>query len=695
MEGAMFQLKTFQPKTSQPHKLTPSSLLTAAGRVLVVASMALVLWGCESDSPTAPSQSPAPPATSGGGSTSTGFKITVSASPEAFELGEITETGNSTAQVTVVARRNDNNAFVPQNSTALLTTTAGTLTNLSGTSGVSIPITFDSLGRAIATLQVPTTEALTLRVRAQIESSFGDVLVQITEEDQVPFFIQSVSPSTGPPTGGTVVDIRGTGFDDPIRVNFGALPGVVQSTSSTRILAVTPSVDLPAGSTLAVPVSVQINVNDPEDTPATDSLANAFVYARGGQVETPTVVSVTPTSGPNEGGTQVTILGEGFSSDVQVFFGTGALIEAAVLNITPTSLLVRTPSATGPNSVNQNSIVDVRVVNRVSGASNTLTGAFQYGGPGTPVMFISAAGPTEGLYLGGTNVTIFGQGFAEPVVVEFGGVGQQPISVTGTEIVARSVPVEIVSCSRPSGQFSVVNIETGEQAGSGITFTYRPVEPSIFNITPSSVTIDIDSRDIIGSDDFILNGFGFDRQDFPPRVSFGDVAASNVSVSNIDGTNFEARFGIGSTITGNVAPFTGSFDTEACDVGGVEGERFIPTLVPVTVTNLPTDCTETVANFFAYVPSDQSCRVTADPVVPTANFTFNVNNLTVDFVDTSSEAPTSWSWNFGDGNTSAVQNPQHTYPPVAATYTVTLTATNGAGASVPFSQQVSIVPQGN
>ena len=148
MEGAMFQLKT--PRTA--------SITSAVGRLLLVASLALWMGGCESDSPTAPSQAPAPPATSGGGSTSSGFKITVAATPDAFELGEITETGNSTAQITVTARRNDNNALVPADSTALLTTTAGTLSNLSGTSGLSIPITFDSSGRAQATLAVPTTD---------------------------------------------------------------------------------------------------------------------------------------------------------------------------------------------------------------------------------------------------------------------------------------------------------------------------------------------------------------------------------------------------------------------------------------------------------------------------------------------------------------------------------------------------------
>ncbi|WP_261788812.1 PKD domain-containing protein [Methanosarcina siciliae] len=52
--------------------------------------------------------------------------------------------------------------------------------------------------------------------------------------------------------------------------------------------------------------------------------------------------------------------------------------------------------------------------------------------------------------------------------------------------------------------------------------------------------------------------------------------------------------------------------------------------------------------------------------------------VTVQFTDESANAPTSWTWNFGDGNTSTVQNPDHTYTETG-TYAVTLTVANSQG----------------
>lgn len=73
------------------------------------------------------------------------------------------------------------------------------------------------------------------------------------------------------------------------------------------------------------------------------------------------------------------------------------------------------------------------------------------------------------------------------------------------------------------------------------------------------------------------------------------------------------------------------------------------------------------------------------PTIPVASFTATPMTgaapLNVSFSDTSTGAPTSWAWTFGDGGTSSQQNPpSHTYLGVGS-YTVTLTVTNAAGSS--------------
>jgi PKD repeat protein len=69
---------------------------------------------------------------------------------------------------------------------------------------------------------------------------------------------------------------------------------------------------------------------------------------------------------------------------------------------------------------------------------------------------------------------------------------------------------------------------------------------------------------------------------------------------------------------------------------------------------------------------------------PVAAFTFSPaspqTNAAVTFTDASTGSPTSWQWSFGDGGTSTLRNPAHTYT-AAGAYTVTLTATNAGGSS--------------
>jgi|GEM_PF-2607663 len=77
---------------------------------------------------------------------------------------------------------------------------------------------------------------------------------------------------------------------------------------------------------------------------------------------------------------------------------------------------------------------------------------------------------------------------------------------------------------------------------------------------------------------------------------------------------------------------------------------------------------------------------------PAASFAFAAQGLTVSFTDTSTaggSAIASRNWSFGDGTTSNVQNPSHTYAQ-GGTYAVTLTVTDAGGLSSSATQNVTV-----
>ncbi len=76
------------------------------------------------------------------------------------------------------------------------------------------------------------------------------------------------------------------------------------------------------------------------------------------------------------------------------------------------------------------------------------------------------------------------------------------------------------------------------------------------------------------------------------------------------------------------------------------------------------------------------CVMDNNPSSPQADFNANQTEIflgeSVQFTDNSTNNPTDWQWDFGDGNTSTEQNPLHTYENIG-TYTVSLTITNAIG----------------
>lgn len=63
--------------------------------------------------------------------------------------------------------------------------------------------------------------------------------------------------------------------------------------------------------------------------------------------------------------------------------------------------------------------------------------------------------------------------------------------------------------------------------------------------------------------------------------------------------------------------------------------------------------------------------------------------LTVSFTAVPANSPTSWSWDFGDGSTSTLQDPVHTYT-ASGSYTVSLTIGTGAAVQITKNAYINV-----
>ncbi|MEY5132184.1 MAG: hypothetical protein RLZZ198_188 [Bacteroidota bacterium] len=92
----------------------------------------------------------------------------------------------------------------------------------------------------------------------------------------------------------------------------------------------------------------------------------------------------------------------------------------------------------------------------------------------------------------------------------------------------------------------------------------------------------------------------------------------------------------------------------------------------------------TVADGYYFDDFEILYNLNAPPVVPVASFSTSANATctgeTVAFTDASSNNPSAWAWDFGDGSTATIENPTHAYVN-AGTYIISLTASNAAGSA--------------
>ncbi|MGB1017604.1 MAG: S8 family serine peptidase [Chitinophagales bacterium] len=160
-----------------------------------------------------------------------------------------------------------------------------------------------------------------------------------------------------------------------------------------------------------------------------------------------------------------------------------------------------------------------------------------------------------------------------------------------------------------------------------------------------------------------------------------DVMAPGVGILSCENNSTNNAYGIKSG-TSMAAPL----------VAGLAGLILsnTPNLTPAQVENcLKSTCDNIDASNPSFIGQIGAGRINAFQALqcfntpPIAQFNANITNActnqVIQFTDNSTGTTlTNWLWDFGDGNTSTIQNPTHTYL-ANGTYTVTLNVTNAFG----------------
>ncbi|MFF9511402.1 IPT/TIG domain-containing protein [Streptomyces sp. NPDC014724] len=212
-------------------------------------------------------------------------------------------------------------------------------TNLSNTSAV----TFGSKSATSITQVSPT------QVTAVSPSGNGNVDVTVTTpggtSNPLPFFYvgapfkSSLSANSGPLVGGNTITVNGTGLSTATSVSFGGVTATPTVVSDSQI-----SVTVPAGAA-AGPVSVSVT------TAGGTNNGLSYTY-----IDTPTITTIAPNSGPASGGTAVTITGTNFDTTDSVTFD-AEVAPFTVINATTLSVVTPRTSDGAPGPA------DVRVTN--------------------------------------------------------------------------------------------------------------------------------------------------------------------------------------------------------------------------------------------------------------------------------------------------------------------------------------------
>ncbi|BCS31826.2 hypothetical protein TBR22_A10280 [Luteitalea sp. TBR-22] len=306
--------------------------------------------------------------------------------------------------------------------------------------------------------------------------------------------VSGLTPSSGPTAGGTTVTITGTDFVGSTTVTLGGVAATaVAVVNSTTLTAVTPQRS--AGARSVVVTTPYGSATSP--TP--------FTFAAS-----PTVLSVSPNSGPTTGQTTIAITGTGFEGTPTVTLR--GIPATDVTRLGPTLLTAVTPAAAvGPS--------DVTVT--AAGGSATAAGAFTYIDPAslTGPARIDVVTPVAGTVNGGTVVTVCGYRLDAAVTILFGARAGTNVQPLFGDCVAVRTPAGVAL-----GPVDVTILTAAGKATRAAGFSYLPVPQlgTFGAITPSRGSQAGGTTVLIAGDGFVG----------APIVRIGGALATSVTVIN-------------------------------------------------------------------------------------------------------------------------------------------------------------------
>ena len=263
-----------------------------------------------------------------------------------------------------------------------------------------------------------------------------------------------------------------------------------------------------------------------------------------------------------------------------------------------------------------------------------------------------------------------------------------PVAAFTSDVTSGDAPLEVLFSDTSTG---IVTMRSWDFGDGTTAWSNETLTVSHTYLFPGTFTVSLTAGNIDGQDTMTKTGYiQVNPMGSPPRAWFtaspmmgpGPLTVRFTDRSMGTPAAWQWDFGDGNTssernpahtyaTTGKYTPtltvFNAGGRSSYSSFVWVSGGTVVPTVTPTpTITPKPTvPGGKTPISFF------------------TVSKSFGLAPTTVQFTDWSFHSPTSWHWDFGDGTTSMLQEPSHTFVNPGM-YPVSLTVTNAYGESTTF-----------